>query len=65
MQILFLFQSNNKQRPKDKTDLKTACPADFDLKNIVVSPHIAGWTFESKQKLSNTLLNKILNFLNI
>lgn len=47
--------------PKEKEFYK----ALFDLKNIVVSPHIAGWTFESKQKLSNTLLNKILNFLNI
>lgn len=32
----------------------------FKFENIVVSPHIAGWTVESKEKLSKILLDKIL-----
>ncbi|HMG17021.1 MAG TPA: NAD(P)-dependent oxidoreductase [Saprospiraceae bacterium] len=33
------------------------------LKNIIVTPHIAGWTLESKEKLSKILFEKILLFL--
>ncbi len=29
------------------------------MENVVLSPHIAGWTFESKQKIAKTLLNKL------
>ena len=35
----------------------------FRHKNSIFSPHIAGWTIESKEKLSKTLLNKILFFI--
>lgn len=31
----------------------------FTLENVVLSPHIAGWTEESKQKLSEVLLEKL------
>lgn len=30
---------------------------------VVLSPHIAGWTLESKQKLASILLDKISNYL--
>ena len=30
-------------------------------KNVVLSPHIAGWTYESHKKLANVILNKIKN----
>jgi len=30
-------------------------------KNVVLSPHIAGWTYESQKKLANVILNKIKN----
>jgi D-3-phosphoglycerate dehydrogenase / 2-oxoglutarate reductase len=36
----------------------------FSFKNTVFTPHIAGWTMESKLKMSNTLLEKINSFLN-
>lgn len=36
----------------------------FNQKKLVVSPHIAGWTIESKEKLSQMLLDKIIFFLN-
>ncbi len=31
----------------------------FSLPNIVVSPHVAGWTHQSLEKISNVLLEKI------
>ena len=27
--------------------------------NVLLTPHIAGWTFESHQKLAQTIVNKI------
>ena len=42
--------------------------ADFQYllscKNILFSPHVAGWTFESYEKLSNVLADKIECFYN-
>ena len=42
--------------------------ADFQYllscKNILLSPHVAGWTFESYEKLSNVLADKIECFYN-
>jgi D-3-phosphoglycerate dehydrogenase len=35
----------------------------FSFENIVVSPHIAGWTIESKRRLADILLNKIRKVL--
>lgn len=34
----------------------------FAFDNVVVSPHIAGWTEESKERLATMLLKKILRF---
>ena len=40
-------------------------PSDFqyliDSKNVLLSPHVGGWTHESYFKLSNVLADKILN----
>lgn len=36
----------------------------FKFEELVTSPHIAGWTIESKEKLSKILLDKILFFMN-
>ena len=33
----------------------------FSLPNVIVSPHIAGWTFDSKERLAQVLLYKIFN----
>ena len=39
-------------------------PAAFEYllnaNNVILSPHIAGWTFESKEKLAQVIVNKIL-----
>jgi len=45
-------------------------PADFQhdfhelctCENVVLSPHIAGWTMESKRKISEVLISKIKSF---
>ena len=44
---------------------KTPPPAlDYLLKadNVMLSPHVAGWTVESHQKLAQTILDKIVNY---
>jgi len=35
------------------------------LPNVILSPHIAGWTVESKRKLAEVIVNKIVNTLPI
>ncbi|MBQ7280118.1 MAG: hypothetical protein IJR13_05270 [Bacteroidales bacterium] len=51
---------------KDGLDL-AALPADFDYllhsPHTVLSPHVAGWTVESKYKLAAVLADKIINVL--
>lgn len=41
-------------------------PAAFNYllqaENVLLTPHIAGWTFESHQKLAQTIVDKILKF---
>lgn len=49
---------------------KQKMPSDFqylvDSKNVILSPHIAGWTHESNIKLSEIIANKIIqNFKSI
>src|SRR5690554_392977 len=34
----------------------------FRAENVILSPHIAGWTFESHQKLAQTIAQKIIRF---
>ncbi|GHA23131.1 2-hydroxyacid dehydrogenase [Salinimicrobium marinum] len=31
------------------------------MKNVILSPHVAGWTVESHEKLANTIAEKIIN----
>lgn len=31
----------------------------IDSKNVILSPHVAGWTMESKEKLAQTIVDKI------
>ena len=33
----------------------------IELDNVILTPHIAGWTAESKRKLAQTIVDKILN----
>jgi D-3-phosphoglycerate dehydrogenase / 2-oxoglutarate reductase len=36
----------------------------FSFDNVIVSPHVAGWTHESKERLASVLLKKIEQVLN-
>ena len=36
-----------------------------DQDNVIMTPHVAGWTFESKEKISTLLVEKIIQFYNI
>ena len=38
-----------------KKVLTTTLKAD----NVILSPHVAGWTIESKEKLAQTIVDKI------
>lgn len=37
----------------------------LQAENVLLTPHIAGWTFESKEKLAQTIVDKILKFYGI
>lgn len=43
--------------PKPLADLLT-------MDNVLLTPHIAGWTIESKKKLAQTIVEKIINTVN-
>ena len=43
---------NDRNIPKDFQEL-------LNLKNVILTPHIAGWTHQSKEKLSQTIVDKI------
>jgi len=36
----------------------------FDLPNTILSPHVAGWTIESKEKLANIIVDKLVHSSN-
>lgn len=36
----------------------------YEFDNVILSPHVAGWTVESLERLADVLLNKIKDFLN-
>ena len=40
-------------------DMPEAFQYLIDAKNVILSPHVAGWTVESKEKLAQTIVNKI------
>ncbi|WP_298395400.1 2-hydroxyacid dehydrogenase [Flavobacterium sp.] len=46
--------------------IESAKPAAFEYllqaENVLLTPHIAGWTFESHEKLAQVIVDKIINF---
>lgn len=46
-----LFTSDN--------EIPEALQELLQLENVILSPHIAGWTIESKEKLAQTIVNKV------
>ena len=41
------------------TNIPDAFQYLIEAKNVILSPHVAGWTVESKQKLAQTIVDKI------
>ena len=37
----------------------------LQAENVLLTPHIAGWTYESHEKLAQTIVDKIKNFYNL
>lgn len=56
------FENMFKERA-GKSDAKENLPEAFQYliqaENVILSPHVAGWTVESLQKLAQTIVNKI------
>ncbi len=44
---------------KSKKDIPKAFQELLKMDNVILSPHVAGWTIESKEKLAQTIVNKI------
>ena len=42
------------------TELPEAFQYLIDSENVLLSPHVAGWTIESKEKLAQTIVDKII-----
>lgn len=52
------------EKPHTFTTLeKTLYQRLYQFENVVLTPHVAGWTFESKERLATVLLDKISSFL--
>ncbi|PZD78496.1 2-hydroxyacid dehydrogenase [Mesonia sp. K7] len=45
---------------QDQTEMPEAFQYLIKADNVILSPHIAGWTIESKEKLAQIIVNKIL-----
>ncbi len=52
-----LFQNTGSSN--DEQDLPEAFRYLLAAKNVLLSPHVAGWTVESKEKLAQTIVDKI------
>lgn len=54
-----LFASRPNESSADHIDLPPALEELLKMDNVILSPHIAGWTVESKIKLAQTIVDKI------
>lgn len=52
-----MFKANDTETEKDTKP--KAFKELLEMNNVLLSPHIAGWTIESKEKLAQTIVNKI------
>lgn len=43
----------------NKEEMPSAFKALIAMKNVILTPHVGGWTFESKEKLAQTIVDKI------
>lgn len=51
------------EKPSTFTDNEKAMYSNlYSLPNVILTPHIAGWTYESKKRISRILIEKIRNY---
>ena len=48
-----------------ETEVPEAFQYLIESDNVILSPHVAGWTFESHEKLAQTIVDKILGLYNL
>ena len=56
-------QQNSENTEGSLSDIISDYKQLFSLPNVLVSPHIAGWTFDSKERLAQVLLYKISKYM--
>lgn len=49
----------------EETEMPEAFRKLIDMDNVILSPHIAGWTVESKAKLAQTIVDKVQSAFNL
>jgi D-3-phosphoglycerate dehydrogenase / 2-oxoglutarate reductase len=54
-----LFTSHLMDSPTDGNDMPPALEQLLKMDNVILSPHVAGWTVESRIKLAQTTVDKI------
>lgn len=47
-----------------KEDMPLEMSELLKMERVILSPHIAGWTIESKKKLAQVIVNKIIDYFN-
>ena len=47
-----------------KEDMPLEMSELLKMERVILSPHIAGWTIESKKKLAQVIVNKIIDNFN-
>ncbi|HSI68882.1 MAG TPA: 2-hydroxyacid dehydrogenase [Gillisia sp.] len=60
LDVLEYEKSSFEQLFTDKKEMPEALQELMLLDNVLLSPHVAGWTIESHEKLATTIANKII-----
>jgi D-3-phosphoglycerate dehydrogenase / 2-oxoglutarate reductase len=58
--VLEYEKSSFEQLFTDKKEMPEALQELMLLDNVLLSPHVAGWTIESHEKLATTIADKII-----
>ena len=53
------IKNSDTERSRSVEDIPNAFKYLIAAENVILSPHVAGWTIESKEKLAQTIIDKI------
>jgi D-3-phosphoglycerate dehydrogenase len=65
LDVLEFEKSSFENLFSEETEMPEAFRRLIDMQNVILSPHIAGWTIESKAKLAQTIVDKIKSSFNL